>query len=288
MEHDAFRPAFHRGSVLPSSFLYVPADRPDLCVKARDLDTAVIVDLEDAVAPAHKETARQEVVAQLTQSPSPAKFWLRIDPSAGPSDREVVRAVRGAIAGVMIAKAEPDCVEEFVRDLVDVPFIALIESARGLDSLDEIAEQSSLVTFAIGEVDLLADLRIRRGESTRHVIDMLRLQVVQAARRNGLSAPIAPTSTDFTDMDAFAESTQHLRDMGFRSRTAIHPRQCPVIHAAFTPSAEEITDAKDIISRFESEGGGVALDARGRLIDAAVIRDAAEILVRHQPQEGAH
>ncbi|KQQ39546.1 HpcH/HpaI aldolase/citrate lyase family protein [Nocardioides sp. Leaf307] len=158
--------------------------------------------------------------------------------------------------------------------------VALIESAEGLQTLQQMSTHPALTAFGIGEVDLLGDLRVTRTHRTETVVLALRTQVVVASAAAGLEAPVAPTSTDFRDLDAFAESTRLALDLGFRSRTAIHPAQVPVIHDVLTPTADEVAAAQDVVGRYEASGSSVALDSAGRLIDGAVVRGARETLAR--------
>ena len=109
----------------------------------------------------------------------------------------------------------------------DRPVVGLVEDAAGLREIAAMARHPHLLTFGIGEVDLLADLRVDRARR-RAAVDAIRLQVVVEAAAAGLAAPVAPTSTDFRDLDAFRDTTRAMVDLGFRSRTAIHPAQVPV------------------------------------------------------------
>lgn len=265
---------------LPSAFLYVPGDRPELFDKAGDADVAVLLDLEDAVSPARKDLARSAVADHIARGGSAGQVWVRLDNATLERDLAAVTGGAARPAGVMLAKADAAGAEYLAAAAPDLPVIALIESARALAQLDAVARAATVRTFALGEVDLLADLRMRRTDATAAVIDGIRAQIVAAAARHGLAAPLAPTSTDFADLEAFAVTTAHLRDLGFRSRTAIHPSQCAVIVDAFRPSAADIAAAEDLIARLAAAGGAVALDARGRFIDPAVIRAAEETLSR--------
>ena len=91
---------------------------------------------------------------------------------------------------------------------------------------------------------------------------------------------MAPTSTDFRDLDAFAASTRHLADLGFRSRTAVHPAQARVVNEVLAPDAETLDRARRLVALAEAAGGGITLDEDGRLVDAAVVREAHETLSR--------
>jgi citrate lyase subunit beta/citryl-CoA lyase len=131
--------------------------------------------------------------------------------------------------------------------------------------------------LGLGEVDLAADLGVGLDEE-RTILNPLRLQVVVASAAAGISRPVAPTSTAFRDLYGFRRSAERLRQQGFRGRTAIHPGQIAVIHEVFTPSADEVTAAHDLLARFEGaqEGGHVGND--GTFVDLAVVRNAREVL----------
>jgi citrate lyase subunit beta/citryl-CoA lyase len=277
--------------VLPRSFLYVPANRPDLFAKAATGPAdALILDLEDAVPVPDKETARRGLASWLdgrvdvTGGP---EIWVRVSP-----DFLLDAAVRPGVRGLILAKCSTEDLDAAAPTLsalerdrgIDEPFdvVGLVETAAALRDLAGITTHPRLTTLGIGEVDLLGDLRMTRSSRTAAAIDALRTQVVVQCAAAGRSAPVAPTSTDFRDLAAFEESTRHLLDLGFRSRTAIHPAQLDVIHAVATPSDDDVQQAQAIVDLFARSHGGITLDARGRLIDAAVVREAHETLGRRR------
>ena len=277
--------------MLPRSFLYVPANKPPLFDKAvAGLADAVVLDLEDAVPLSDKGAARTAVRDFLTgrgSSSEGAQTWVRVDPTFAEADCEAV--VWPALSGILLAKCSVailDAVDELLERLeaergVDrLPVVGLVEDAAAILDLPELARHRRLTTFAVGEVDLLGDLRMARSDATVSAVTGLRAQVVLNAAAAGLPAPVAPTSTDFRDLDAFARSTRDLVELGFRSRTAIHPGQIPVIHDVLAPSDAAVAAARDILDRFAAAEGGVTVDAHGRLIDGAVIRAAQETLQR--------
>lgn len=266
-----------RAPHIPPVLLYVPGDRPDRFTKAETASPGVILDLEDAVAIDNKAAARQAVVGHIEASEDPAKLWVRVGRSTLHDDIEALRAVSG-YAGILLADAIPHTLAQLGEQLPDVAVLALIESASALDFLAEMAAAPNIVTFGLGQVDLLADLGVRSTAGTAHVIDGLRFDLVQAAAAAGLHAPIAPTSLDVRDTEDLRATTEHLRDLGFRSRTAIHPNQCAVIAEVFTPMIEEIERAQVLLAAFERAGSGVAVGEDGRFIDAAVVRDARATL----------
>lgn len=283
--------------MLPRSFLYVPATRPELFAKAAAGEAdAVVLDLEDAVPLAGKPAAREAVHDWLTGGDHEAagrpraQAWVRVNASSVSDDLDAV--VHPGLRGLLLAECTPAVLVE-AGDALDrleawrglpsgtVRVVGLVESAAGMLALSEMAAHPRLTAFGIGEVDLLGDLRITHGPHSEAAVVALRTQVVVQSAASGLEAPVAPTSTDFRDLDAFAESTRAALDLGFRSRTAIHPAQVPVIHEVLTPTVEQIEAARDVVRRFEDAGGGVTTDSSGRLIDAAVVRGARETLARH-------
>lgn len=278
--------------MLPRSFLYVPGDRADLFAKAcAGPADAVVLDLEDAVPLTGKADARDAVRRFLDAQtvPGSTELWVRVDPLGLAADLDAVAHPR--LAGLFVAGCTPAVLAEVAEGVTRrererglapgaVRVVGLVESAAGLLSLAEMAAHPRLTAFGIGEVDLLGDLRMARSARTEAAVLQLRTQVVVHSAAAGLDAPVAPTSTDFRDLDAFAESTRLALDLGFRSRTAIHPGQVPVIHDVLTPGPQEIEAARDVVRRFEAADGGVTTDARGRLIDAAVVRGARETLAR--------
>ncbi|MGL3149008.1 HpcH/HpaI aldolase/citrate lyase family protein [Microbacterium sp. A82] len=261
----------------PPVLLYVPGDRPDRFVKAEAAAPGVILDLEDAVADENKAAARTAVAAHIAESANPKKLWVRVGRATIRSDIDALRDSAG-YGGVMLADAFPDTLALLHEQLPGIPVLALVESASALDLLAEMARVPNMLTFGVGEVDLLADLGLRRTPGTAHIVDMVRFRIVQAAAAAGLAAPVAPTSLDVRDTTSLADSTRHLRDLGFRSRTAIHPAQCAVVAGVFRPSPDEVEKARKLMAAFERANGAVAVDDDGRFIDAAVLREARATL----------
>ena len=216
---------------------------------------------------------------------------MRVNAGTIAEDLEAVVGAR--LSGLFLATCSPAVLDETAAVLADleagrglqpgaVRAVGLVEDAAGLLALAAMAAHPRLTAFGIGEVDLLGDLRLTRGPRSEAAVVALRTQVVVHSAAAGLEAPVAPTSTDFRDLDAFAESTRTMLELGFRSRTAIHPAQVPVIHDVLTPSGEQVEAARDVVRRFEAAGGGVTTDSEGRLVDAAVVRGARETLARHR------
>ena len=268
--------------VLPRSLLYVPGNRSDLVAKgARSAADAVVVDLEDSVPSSDKTQARDVVRRWLAEPSGGPQRWVRIN--AAVLDEDLASLAGQVPDGILLAGCRAAGLERLeswwaTESLPDRPVVGLVEDAAGLREIGAMAQAPHLATVGIGEVDLLAHLRVSRSAGA--AIDALRLQVVVDAAAAGLLAPVAPTSTDFRDLDAFRTTTRALLDLGFRSRTAIHPAQVPVINEVLTPGDDEVAAARDVLARFEQAGEGVTTDRNGHLIDLAVVRGARETLAR--------
>jgi citrate lyase subunit beta/citryl-CoA lyase len=263
------------------SYLYVPADRPDRLARAfeRGAD-ALIVDLEDAVAPANKLRARHELVSWLAQAAAPV--WIRIN--SGEIGRLDVEALLEApnLAGLCLAKTGSAAEVSAVAQRFDavgrsVPLVPLLEDAAAVLDARAIGAAPGVRRLQLGEADLRAELGIVVSAGEPELL-ALRSHVVLASAANKIDPPVGPVSTNFTDLDALAESTRALRRMGFFGRACIHPAQVPVVNAVFTPTAQEVDWAQSILQRLDAAGGGATTSTDGAMIDEAVARAARRIL----------
>ena len=278
------------------SHLYVPGDKPEVLAKAlgRGAD-ALIVDLEDAVAPASKDAARKVVAQWLSGLPAaadnPVQVWIRIN--SGDMGHTDVRAVLSpAVTGVVAAKTES--AEELValhavltamEDKIELPagsigVVPLLESANAVLNALSIAKAPRVQRLQVGEADLRADIGVELGADGRELL-YVRSQVVLISAAAGIDPPVGPVDTNFRDTEALAESTRAVKRMGYVGRACIHPAQAAIVNEVFTPTADEVAAAKDLIARFDAAmaaGDGVCLDAQGRMVDEAVVRQARRTL----------
>ena len=278
------------------SHLYVPGDKPEVLAKAlgRGAD-ALIVDLEDAVAPASKDAARTVVANWLAGLPAaaenPVQVWIRIN--SGDMGHTDVRAVLSpAVTGVVAAKTES--AEELValhavltamEDKLELPagsigVVPLLESANAVLNALSIAKAPRVQRLQVGEADLRADIGVELGADGRELL-YVRSQVVLISAAAGIDPPVGPVDTNFRDTEALAESTRAVKRMGYVGRACIHPAQAAIVNEVFTPTADEVAAAKDLIARFDAAmaaGDGVCLDAQGRMVDEAVVRQARRTL----------
>ncbi|WP_328374562.1 CoA ester lyase [Micromonospora zamorensis] len=278
------------------SYLYVPGDQPDKVARAaaRGAD-ACILDLEDAVAPSNKTTARGTVGVSLADGaagvPAAPQWWVRINADTPAAD--IATVVGPHLTGVVVPKADVDLLAEVHRLLGDaerdrglpvgeIAVFALLETASGVLRAEAVAAAPRVERLGLGEADLAAELRLQPGPD-REELWPYRSRVVLACAAVGLAAPVGPTETALRDPERLEATSRLLLRQGFRGRTAIHPAQVPVVNRVFSPTAAEIDAARDIVDRLadaERNGSGVAVAADGRMIDAAVARSAREVLDR--------
>jgi citrate lyase subunit beta / citryl-CoA lyase len=262
------------------SYLYVPGSDPRRIEKALASEAdAVILDLEDAVAPNRKEEART-TVAEVLRSEHEKPVFVRINAPDSVLAEEDVEAVAGArLAGLRLPKTEsPESVRRVAQRLENLGGEAglqcLIESALGLELAFEIAgAHEKVVGMSLGEADLAADLGVRGDAGLLYA----RSRLVAATRAAGLPGPVQSVYTNVRDAEGLRRSTMEGKNMGFVGRSAIHPAQIEVINEVFTPTEEEVAEAEDLLARLEeSTGTGTGAFALedGRFVDEAVVGSA--------------
>jgi citrate lyase subunit beta/citryl-CoA lyase len=257
-----------RGLIAP---LFVPADRPERFAKASASGAdAVIIDLEDAVAPTAKEAARAALAAALPPGP----VVIRINAVGTPwHDGDVALVDRLGTVGVMLPKAEdPKVVERIAGGLQGRHLIPLIETALGLHRAVELAAVGGVTQLGFGPADFGNDLGC--GSAPEAML-LARSTLVLAARLAGLAAPLDGPSFDFRDAAVTTEEARYARMLGFGGKLCIHPGQVGWVKDAFRPSAAEIDWARQVIA---AEGAGGAANLGGTMIDAPVVARARRIL----------
>lgn len=248
---------------------------------------ALIVDLEDAIAPANKQSARQTVADWLEhREETPIPIWVRINGKEEGEDDFASLAPQD-FDGVMIPKADSaDTVSRWSKkaDGAGLGLAVLIETAGALRDVDEIAAIPGVTRLMIGEADLGAELGMT---ATHPVWDALRAQVVVAAAAAGIAAPIGPVNPDFSSPELLETETRHLYDMGFGSRAIIHPAQIAPVQRAMTPSDTEVEQARRLLERHEralASGEGAYRGNEGELVDEAFVRRARRVLAMERDE----
>jgi citrate lyase subunit beta/citryl-CoA lyase len=260
------------------SFLFVPGDRPDRFAKALASAAGIIIlDLEDAVDAAGKEAARQAIEA-FDPAGQSDRVLVRIN-AAGTADfdHDLKTCARARIGGVMLAKVQSRAdVEQTAAGTNGLSVVALIESARGLANLAEIAAQPATQRLAFGSIDYCLDLGIAEDGPG---LAAARSEIVLRSRIADLPAPIEGVTANFKDSAMLAADIQVARQFGFSAKLAIHPAQLEAIDNGFMPTAREVAWAEGIIAaaaRHEGQTGSLAY--AGEMIDKPVLLRATRIL----------
>ena len=271
--------------------LFVPGDRPERVQKAVDLGVdAVIIDFEDAVAPVQKATARQLTSDLLRERRPECSGAVRVngmeDPDALAADIEALRSCWGVVDAVMLPKADsPDQIRRLEELLVtagsEASILPLVETARGIEDAVRIAGASPRVaTLVLGPADLSAELGVVPTQEGLELL-MARSRLVLACAVAGRARPIDGPWLVLNDDAGLAESARRARLLGFGGKASIHPQQLAAIREAFSPNAEEVAWARDVLDAFEESmaaGVGAVKLADGTFIDAPVADRARSIL----------
>lgn len=261
--------------VPPLTWLYVPADRPDRIEKAiASAAHAVIVDLEDAVAPENKEAARRNV-RELLGRPREKPISVRINSlrsSLGEADLAALAGLEG-VDGVHLPKLERPEEVHAVLDLLARPrrIHGLIETAAGVEAAFDLA-RSGVAGISLGE----SDLRSQTG-ALEAGLDWARSRIVNAAVAAGLPRPPQSVYPRLNDDEGLARSCARGRELGHLGRSAIHPAQLRIIEQAYLPTGEELARARATVERLEQARGAATLEG-GELVDAAMLGAARQIV----------
>ena len=280
----------------PRSMLFVPADRAlALLPKAlRSGADAVIIDLEDAVAPAARPAARLALGEALRFAPPCVPCFVRVNPVDHPDfEADVAATVGLAVAGLLVAKCErPDVAARVAAAWTGAgsppPIIALLETPAGVLDAAAIARSSpSIIGLALGAEDLALNTGMRRTATGDEIL-VARSLIVLAAAAAGCWAIDTP-SLELEQMDVVARDADRAAGLGLTGKLLIHPRQVASVNAAFGSTADELAAARQTVATadaMEAAGGAVARDA-GRMIDRPVIEAARRLLARanHEAKE---
>ena len=270
------------------SFLFVPATHPERFQKALASGAdMVIVDWEDAVAPADKAGARVALLeAALTlDAAQRARLLVRINAEGTPWFADDLAALaqlmaRG-LAGAVVPKAEHLPTLQAVAHAAGTraALLPLIESVAGLDAVDALAAGPQVARLAFGHLDFQVDAGMACGPDEAELLPV-RMALVLASRRAGLAAPIDGVTVDTRDPDRMAQDAERARRMGFGAKLCIHPAQVAPLHAAFDPDEAAVARALRVQQALQDAGGGVCV-LDGRMVDAPVLKAAEQTLQRH-------
>ena len=262
------------------SLLFVPGDRPERFAKALASGAdAVILDLENAVAPTAKSSARSAIKTFLDATPA-APILVRVN-AAGTSEyaADLALCAHPAVAAVMLPKAESAAVVEAASAQTGKPIWCLVETALGVAAMSSIAHAPNTARLILGTIDLALDLDLIDGSpGANAMLDQARYAMVLAARLANQPAPVDGVIADIKNTDALIRAASHARQTGFGGMLCIHPGQTAIVNAAFTPSSAEMAWAARVLAASVDQGG--AFQFEGEMVDAPILARAQRLLER--------
>ena len=271
----------------PRSWLFVPADSEKKTARALESEAdAIIFDLEDSVVPAQKGAAREILKALPARTGGP-QWWVRINPLGS----EHIKADLGLFAsadfeGVVLPKAEGGWdVAQLAHRTGNLPVHAIVtETPASLFGMLSYRDpKSPLAAMSWGAEDLSAAL----GASSKYGADgelgftykLARTLCLAAAAAAGVQ-PVDGIFADFKDGKGLRGEAEAAAREGFTGKLAIHPDQVAIINAAFTPSADEIDNARAVIDAFEAQPDAGVLSVGGKMVDRPHLTQAQRVLSR--------
>ena len=259
------------------AWLFCPADRPDRYTKALAVADVVIVDLEDAVAPDARESAR-EALRTLAASGTLdlGRTVVRVN-AAGTADHaaDVTLTTQLRVPRVMLAKTEsPSDIAALAHEVV-----VLLETPAGIERAGELANADNVVAVMWGADDLVAGLG---GTASRYPDGRYR-DVARYARARALVAAKAANRLaldavhmNIDDLAGLAAECEDAVAVGFDATVAIHPSQMDVIRAAYAPSADSVAWAQRLLDHVGEARGVTTFE--GRMVDGPIYRQAERVL----------
>jgi len=281
------------------SLLFVPADSERKLDRARKAGAdALILDLEDSVAPERKSEARRLAAAFLAEWDTPAPVYVRINGlTTGLADDDLMAVMTARPMGIMLPKAEGGRdvallaaklrvheAENGIEDGATRILPIITETAAAVFSAGTLAgssERLSALTWGAEDLSAALGARTTRDEAGRYtpVFAMTRAVTLLAASAAQVPA-IDTVFPAFRDAEGLARDCAEAERDGFTGKMAIHPAQVPVINAAFTPSQEAIDHARRVVAAFKDAGQTGVASLGGEMIDRPHLLRAERILAR--------
>jgi citrate lyase subunit beta/citryl-CoA lyase len=271
----------------PRSWLFVPADSERKIAKALDSEAdAIIFDLEDSVVPAMKPIGRDLLRNMLKRSGGP-QWWVRVNPLGSEFIKDDLELIGiGDIHGIVLPKAESGAdIVQLAHHTGNIPVHAIVtETAASLFGLLSYRDpKSSLAAMSWGAEDLSAAL----GASSKYdangelsfTYKLARTLCLAGANAAGVQ-PVDGVFADFKDDEGLRSEAEAARREGFTGKLAIHPSQVAIINAAFTPSAEDVSHAEEIVAAFEAHPDAGVLSVGGKMVDRPHPVQAQRVLER--------
>jgi citrate lyase subunit beta / citryl-CoA lyase len=268
--------------------LFVPADRPSMLVKAQGLKAdALLIDLEDAVPPESKQSARLRLAEMLrdVRLAGPSAVCVRVNAYREGCDEDLQALMGCNIDAVVLPKAaRPDELSS-VRAMIDrrlgetVRLMPQVESTTGILAVPELVRIQGVGAIAFGGEDFCVDLGVSRSEESLELL-MPRALLALHACAAGLPA-IDTVWTAIDDESGLTREARTARQLGFCGKLLIHPSQIEPVRRVFAPSASEVDWARRVLDA--QADGGAQVGVRvvdGKMVDAPVIAQAQRIVAR--------
>lgn len=257
------------------SLLFVPGSDERKLAKALGSDAdAVVVDLEDGVAPGEKDAARALASRVLAENATACARMVRVNAGSA-ADLEAVLPLR--LDALVLPKAEPETLALLPVD--GPPVIAIVETARGLRVLFELASDPRVGALFLGAIDLGAELGLEPRADGLELLHARSCLVLDSAAA-GIRAPFDGVHADLHDLEGLEREVALARSLGFRGKGCIHPVQVAVVNRGFAPPQEEVEWARRVLAAYEeglSAGRGV-VSLEGEMVDLPVVKRARSVL----------
>jgi len=276
-------PKLQKSILSLKSWLFTPATKSDRFARAGDVHAdALIVDLEDSVAPSAKKEAREAALRYLAGiSPDHMPLALRLNSPETRFGLDDLQALLSSSADpdyLVLPKCGSSALIGWVGNLLreagkTAQIIALIESAKGVGALDEIAGgDAKPAALLFGAADMAADLG---AETAWESLLWVRSRIIQATASAGIAALDSPYF-DIADAEGLKREMKASASLGFHGKCAIHPAQIATINAVLTPSEQQVAEARQILVVNRKGVGSVG----HQMVDEAVARKARLVLER--------
>lgn len=288
--------SFRSSSFLVRSVLFAPTDRYKVLEKAVQVlrPDVIVLDLEDSVSPEKKALGRLNVIKLLEEHSAasiPSKLALRMNcplsTSWATEDLRLVNEIHRRLHCLIIPKVDSRVSLEVTSDALmgvynkTLPFWPMIETARGVQNVEAIADSREVEALVFGREDLSKSLRLPQSSDRKDALLYCMSKVILAARASEKLA-IDGVFMNISDERGLSMDSHYGRGLGFDGKSLIHPSQVELVNSIYTPSGGEISAAKEVIEAWEeavSEGKSVAV-LNGKLIEHLHYKQARDTLER--------
>src|SRR5882672_7167367 len=267
------------------SFLFAPGNVPRRVEKALILAAdAVILDLEDSVAPSDKPGARKSI-AEALRGPRKPRGYVRVNaPSTPFCFRDLLETLHARVDGVVVPNIESE--QKIPEGSIDL--MPIIETAAGVQRVDRILQARNLRPYkgawrvkriAFGAGDYANDVGLSPTLEEAE-LDDARARLVLSSRAAGMENPVDSPWFHFKEADAFRRALERSRRGGFQGRLCVHPDQIGPVNGAYLPTEDEVAAAERIVAAFrDSEAKGeAAIQVDGQMIDYPIVHRARRLL----------